>query len=225
MCVYVSVCGGALNSLPFTHTQNMAREARHTVRASLKWKRTWREGGRGGDTAIQREDRRDAGLLVHLSVTSCLGMEIPLEQQQVLTLTLTMHTNMPFRRCPQSRSDDRCACACVCVTTVPELPRPVLFRVLTVVKFAQAAGPLNSPPARHHLTGVFTSRCQKRCYAPCVRLSVYTFASMILVFATSRGVVTNAATAPTKRHIHTLSVCVSASLKGPLSALRRVFKY
>lgn len=152
-------------------------------------------------------------------------MEIPLEQQQVFILTLTMHTNMSFRRCPQSRSDDRCAC--VCVTTVPVLPRPALFRVLTVVKFAQAAGPLSSPPARHHLTGVFTSRCQKRCCAPCVRLSVYTFASMILVFATSRGVVTNAATAPTKRHIYTLSVCVcvSASIKGPLSALRRAFKY
>lgn len=89
-------------------------------------------------------------------------------------------------------------CVGVCFSVVPVLPRPVLFRVLTMGKFARAVGLLSSLPASHHQTGVFTSACQRRCCAPCVHWSVYTFASMILVFATSRGVVTNAAVAPTR---------------------------
>lgn len=146
-------------------------------------------------------------------------MEIPLEQQQVLTLTQTMHTNVfPTLSIVQDHMID----VCVCLTTVPVLPRPALSRVLTLLNFAQAAGPLSSLPARNHLTAVFKSHCQETsvCVCVCVRLSVYTFASMILVFATSRGVVTNAATAPTKDTCKHL-----ANIKGPLSALRRVFTY
>lgn len=151
----------------------------------------------------ERTDRsRRTGLLVHLSVTSSLEMEIPPEQQQVLTLTVTMPTNMSPRHCPWSGSDDRCVCT-ECLSTVPVLPRPTLSRVLTLLKFAQAAGPFSSLPVRHHLTAVFKNLCQRRrcvlsLWSFCVYPSVYTFASMILVFATSSGVVTNAAIAPAK---------------------------
>lgn len=161
---------------------------------------TERRGGGGAfleDGQSRRANRRDSGLLLHLSVTSSLEMEIPLEQHQILTLT--MCTNMSSRHGPYSASGDEC------LTTVPPLPRPPLSRPLTLLQSTESPGPLSSLPARHHLTAVFKSRCQRSWCALWPGLSVYTFASMILVFATSSGVVTNAATAPTKRHAHTFS--------------------
>lgn len=93
-------------------------------------------------------------------------MEIPLEQQQVLTLTQTMHTNVfPTLSIVQDHMID----VCVCLTTVPVLPRPALSRVLTLLNFAQAAGPLSSLPARNHLTAVFKSHCQETSVCVCVR--------------------------------------------------------
>lgn len=82
-------------------------------------------------------------------------MEIPPERQQVLAVTLTMSTNTSSPRCPPSKSDDRCCCVCMCVcvrvraTSVPVLPRPVLFRVLlTAVKFARPPSACEPSPDR-----------------------------------------------------------------------------
>lgn len=77
-------------------------------------------------------------------------MEIPQEKQQLPPLTLTMRTNMSSRHCPRDGPGD--GCVGVCFSVVPALPRPVLFCVLTMGKFAGAVGLLSLLPASHHQT-------------------------------------------------------------------------
>lgn len=108
-------------------------------------------------------------------------------------------------------------------------PDPLCPASPTRLRFSQAAGPSRSLPARHHLTAVFKRSCQKLGrgegrVSVCVCLC--TFASMILVFATSRGVVTNAATAPKRdtdifNRVQTRKKRPFSALKYPLNILNK----
>lgn len=162
----------------------------------------------GGSLRGRTDEKRDARLLVPLSTTSSLEMEIPPEQQQVLTLTLTVHTNMSSRHRAQSRSDDRC----VCLTRVPVLPQSLFVLGADSGETCSSCWPAQLSACKASPDRSVYKWLREevlRCVCVC---AVYTFASMILVLATSRGVVTNAATAPTEDTYTHLAKCFQKSL-------------